>query len=152
MSDNFNITFTFTGIAELERELKKLDDKIARKYNRRAVMNGARVLRDKVKSLCPVGTVEHWIGLKKYGIKAKPGNLKKSIDVKELRVKDPRSAVAIVGPRAGRGQTYDGFYGKWVERGTVKMAARPFLQPALIQSFDAIMEKYAQVLTEALYG
>lgn len=146
-----DITFFF-DMTSFSRELDKLDDKIARKYIRRAVNRGAQKLRNLTRAAAPKGTVAHYIGKKKYEKLALPGNLKKSIDYKEFRMKDKRTAASIVGPRVGKGQTYDGFYGKFLEFGTVKMPAKPFLSTTLNANNDLIMGIFARTLEEALYG
>lgn len=42
------------------------------------------------------------------------------------------------------------FYGKFIERGTSKMAARPFLRPALDENKDAIRQEIAKAMKEAI--
>ena len=80
-----------------------------------------------IKAKTPVGKVSQ---LRK-GVSVKPGNLKKSIRVLPLR--RTRGAV-VVGPLA-RGRNPDGFYGRFVEFGTSKMRAKPFVEPAVSASY-----------------
>jgi HK97 gp10 family phage protein len=79
-----------------------------------------------IKGRAPIGTRPHG----RKGTVYLPGNLRKSVQALPLR--RTRNAV-VVGPRA-RGGTPDGFYARFLEFGTRKMTARPFIEPAVNQS------------------
>ena len=79
-----------------------------------------------IKVRAPIGSKAH----KRKGVVYLPGNLRKSIQVLPLR--RTKNAV-VVGPRA-RGGTPDGFYARFLEFGTSKMTARPFVEPAVNES------------------
>lgn len=87
-----------------------------------------------IKERAPIGTRKHG----RKGVVYLPGNLRKSIQVLPLR--RTKNAV-IIGPRA-RGGTPDGFYARFLEFGTQKMTARPFIEPAVDASLP-IAQKFA---------
>ncbi len=99
--------------AEIE---KKAMDRLAK---------GAEVVASKARSRCPVGfTVPKGKG-KWSGREA--GALKKTIRVVRLKG-DPKQNIRVY---AGNKEV---FYARFVEYGTIKMGARPFMRPALNQS------------------
>lgn len=87
-----------------------------------------------IKGRAPMGTRRHG----RKGVVYLPGNLRKSIQALPLR--RTKNAV-IIGPRA-RGGTPDGFYARFLEFGTQKMTARPFIEPAVDASLP-IAQKFA---------
>lgn len=105
------------GLAEIEKEFKKLEAKTHRRILLKAVRKAARILRDRAKENAPVDT----------------GTLKKSIAVKTLRKIENHLASVIVGARHGIDEKFDAFYAHIVEWGSYKMAAQPFLEPAFYQ-------------------
>lgn len=73
------------------------------------------------------------------------GNLKKSFRVLDLK----RTKGVIVGAKLAKGGSkgtfgvgrFDAYYLHWVEYGTVNMAARPFVRPAIIQAAPAVIRR-----------
>jgi HK97 gp10 family phage protein len=72
-----------------------------------------------------------------------------------------RLSTNIVVVTAGREQTLDqvtakigpsktAYYGRFVEKGTIHMRARPFLAPALEQNIERAVEAASEVLREAI--
>lgn len=105
--------------------------KSAKDATRPAAQAGAQVLYEEVLRRVPVSDQEHSTKGKKHTFK--PGNLRAAI------------YQAFVQDESGPGRaTYriswnkrKAFYGHFVEHGTSRMAARPFLRPA----FDAMEQK-----------
>jgi HK97 gp10 family phage protein len=87
-----------------------------------------------IRDNAPLGSRIH----KRKDIVYRPGNLRKSIQTLPLR--RTRNAV-IIGPRA-KGGLPDGYYARFLEFGTAKMSARPFIDPAVNASLPAA-EKFA---------
>ncbi|MNP81582.1 hypothetical protein D3C76_1799800 [compost metagenome] len=54
----------------------------------------------------------------------------------------------LVGPQRGDNNKF--FYGKFVEFGTSKMAARPFMGPAMTESTVQIVQAMAEVVRREL--
>lgn len=144
-----SISFTVEGLKELDRLLRALPEKVAGNALATAVSAGARVIRDEAIARAPVDT----------------GALKSQIFTKRLRSSSAAEKMSIVGVRGGlakyantkknrrsgkAGQAYktDGktFYWKFIEFGTSKMAAKPFLRPA----FDAKEHEAVKAMTDKL--
>ena len=122
------------GLAELRQKLLTLPKELQKGPLRSAVSAGAKVIQDKAKALAAEDT----------------GTLKRAIY--RTRSRSMSSAVqetAIVGVRYGkrfRRRNLDAWYWRFLEFGTSKMAARPFLRPA----FDTSKEKAVEVLKAKL--
>ena len=97
---------TVTGTRELKAKLAHLSDAIKQGALERATMAGAMVIENRAKEIVPVRT----------------GNLRRSIH-SEIESTTANQAVARVGTNVE--------YGPYVEFGTRRMSARPFLRPAL---------------------
>lgn len=99
----------------------------AQKAIRPAAQAGAQVYYDEVRSRAPVGESVHHTKGKKQTFQ--PGNLRDSIyQAYADRKSDAGKAVYRISYNKKKA-----FYGYFVEHGTSKMAARPFLRP----SYDA---------------
>lgn len=103
------------GAKELEKKLLSFEPKLGRKIVRQALRKAAKPILAKAKSLVPVRT----------------GALKKSLRIRALKKRKHRYGVMVA--------TSEGwfvgmeFYGAFVEFGTDKITAQPFVRPA----FDA---------------
>ena len=119
------------GASDLERKLKRLEAKVAKKIVRRAVRDGAKVIMAETKARCPVDT----------------GRLKRSFAIRASKGKRSFFGVAVF-PSVKKepdlvSHSKDGtrqYYPAVVEYGTSRRAARPFMRPA----FDATKYKAAQ--------
>jgi len=126
-----------------------LNSRLQQRIGRSAVMAGARVIAKEAKTRAPV--------LSSPTPQRKPGTLKKNIRAKAIRSKQPGQWEAVVGVRtlsakkltafkaqtgkSGQTNPDDPFYWRFVEFGTVKMAARPFLRPAFEARKQAAADK-----------
>jgi HK97 gp10 family phage protein len=148
-----NGSLTVVGLGELQADFERLAKSVGNKIARDAAMAGARVARDKARSTAPVRT----------------GKLKKNIvavSVKQadtpggatagIRVKKPTGKQAKALKRPGKkGRTsktdYDSpFYWKFLELGTSKMQAHPFIRPAWDGSLPQIEKAVADKLAEGI--
>jgi len=119
-----------TGLRELEAALKSLPDRIALNVLRGAVAAGAAVVRKEARDLAP----------KSEGPQPEghvPGTLKRAIYQKQIRERSSLlQQTFFVGVRRGRSAkssakgVIDAWYAHFVEFGTSKMSARPFMRPA----------------------
>jgi HK97 gp10 family phage protein len=115
-------TKNLTGFRELAQALKELGPRVGRKHLRGSVAKGATLIRTEARNLAPVDT----------------GEMRKDIQVKRERSPDNVASYSVFvrsGKRsrlAGRARDIDkdSWYWKFIELGTVKMAAKPFLRPA----------------------
>ncbi len=126
------------GLSDIGRRLQELSRDVATRAARSAVNAGAQTVKRRAQQNVPVAT----------------GNLKKNIIVRRQRPSEHGlTEQYIVTVRQGkvtkkqaeRGLE-DAFYGRFVEFGTVKMAARPFLRPA----FDGGKEEAVTAMREQL--
>lgn len=120
----------------LVRKLYKVANK-GKQESQQAFRRAAPLLINAIKSRAPVSTEEHYRMKGGTRIAYKPGNLKRSFRALTFR----GSAAVFVGPKTQRGpQTPDGYYGPWVEFGTINRAPQPFVRPAVAASGDATLK------------
>jgi HK97 gp10 family phage protein len=112
-----SVTIEVKGLIELQDNIKKLGAQLATKGIKQSVAAGAKVVKQQVIQNAPV----------------RSGALKNAILVKGKKEKQtPTFFQYIVGVRRGRNKKtkQDAYYWWWVENGTSKMPAKPFLRPA----------------------
>ena len=114
------------GIENLIAEVEKLGAKGNRIENK-ALREAGDIVKEAIKGEVSVRT----------------GRLKRSIEASNVRTKDRIKHVAV-------GPGKDGYYGKFVEFGTVKMKAKPFMAPGYEKSKAAALEKIAEELRKGL--
>lgn len=121
------------GLQQLDRQLHSLPDKVAGRALAAAVRAGARVVRDAARERAPVQT----------------GTLQANIVIRNERSGSDAEKTALVAVR-----NHPAYYWRFVEFGTRKMAAHPFLRPAFDacerEAVDAITEKLEQRILLAL--
>ena len=129
-----SLEFDFSKIAA------KLDSitKAAEEGARPAAQAGAQVFYDEVKQRVPVSAKPHKSGKKTYN----PGTLRKAI---YQAFADKESGQGSAKYRISWNKTH-AFYGRFVEFGTSKMAAKPFLRPA----YDAARAKALKAVQERM--
>lgn len=120
-----------TGDKELDRRLRSLPPKVLKKLARRAVRPAAKEVLARAIDEVPVDT----------------GDLEDSLKVRAL--KRSRKNKDKVGSRVVTGEGFfkgDQYYGGFVEFGTSKMAARPFLRPAAISAEPAVKRVFTSAM------
>lgn len=129
-----SIAFDFSKLSA------KLDNitKAAEKATRPAAQAGAQVFYDEVKQRVPISAKPHKSGKKTYN----PGTLRKAI---YQAFADKESGKDKAMYRVSWNKTH-AFYGRFVEFGTSKMAAKPFLRPA----YDAARARALQAVQERM--
>ena len=126
----------------------KLDNitKAAEKATRPAAQAGAQVFYDEVKQRVPISAKPHKSGKKTYN----PGTLRKAI---YQAFADKESGKDKAMYRVSFNKTH-AFYGRFVEFGTSKMAAKPFLRPAYdaarARALQAVQERMAAEVKKAI--
>ncbi|MFC5524018.1 HK97-gp10 family putative phage morphogenesis protein [Polaromonas jejuensis] len=140
------------GLKELQAALKELPDRIAKNVLRGSVNAGASVITNEVQTRAPVYTGEVSQG------HPPPGTLKRAVYQKQIReLSGQLKQTFYVGVRKGKqyqkqgkkgNLSQDAWYAKFVEFGTSKMAARPFMRPAFeakkseaVEAIKAYLEK-----------
>lgn len=142
------------GLQELSQALRELPKNIGRNVLRGSVNAGATVIRQEAVQRAPISTGPVADG------HPPPGTLKKAIYQKQIREKSTdQKQVFYVGVRHGstagkKGSknrlSRDAYYWRFVEFGTVKMAAQPFLRPAFEAMKMAAVERIKEYITKRL--
>lgn len=114
------------GIDNLIAEVEKLGVKGNRIENK-ALREAGEVVKEAIKQEAPRRT----------------GTLKKSIETSRVKTKGIAKHVEV-------GPGKEGYYGKFVEFGTVKMRANPFMARGYENSKDKVVDKIAEELRKGL--
>ena len=145
-------TVRIEGLAQLDRALRELPQRIANRGLRASVYAGAKVIRDEARARAPKAAQS--LGPKQ----PPPGTLKRAVIMKHVReLSGGGRQTFYVLVRHGkqyrkqgkRGQlSQDAWYWRFLEFGTRHMVARPFLRPALAsrrqEALQAIRQRLAQ--------
>lgn len=129
-----------TGLAELSAALKALPPEIASKNGgplRRALRAAARTVQLRARELAP----------------KESGRLTRAIVIQLDR--NPRNVTErmVVRPRAGKSRNDEkgAWYWHFVEFGTVKMPAHPFIRPAFDAVKDEALNEFKRHLTHGIF-
>ena len=133
-----SVTVKIEGLSELGARMKTLTSDVNNRIARAATAAGAVVIRNAAQQKVPVDS----------------GNLKKNIIVKRLpKGEAPLTSEHIVTVRKGKltskqkgSGLKDAYYGSFVEYGTAKMPAQPFMRPA----YDQNKEKAAEAIKDRI--
>lgn len=139
------------GMDEFKRKLAEVPKAMRKRVLRNALAAAAREVRDVAKRNAPVMT----LGTSLKAPYRKPGTVRDAIRVRTSKAARKAGDVGVfvnVRPAkaANRGakNPNDPFYWRWLEFGTRKMAARPFLQratsalPKAVTIFEARIAKW----------
>lgn len=153
MASNDYATIEIKGLKELNDALKQLPDRIAKNVLRGATGAGAAIIRGEMRARAPVYT-----GDVQQGHPA-PGTLKRAVYMKQIREKSSDTQQTFyVGVRHGKDRqsvgkkqaNLDAFYFSWVEFGTSKMPARPYMRPAFEAQKTAAAEAVKAYLAKRI--
>ena len=100
------------------------------------LVDGAEIIAGAARRKCPVGTISRPAAGKLWTSRD-PRRLKKSIRVVRKKTKSGRAFTKKRNVRVYAGH-YLAFYARFVEYGTVKTSAKPFMRPALSGSAAAV--------------
>lgn len=145
-------TIKVHGLQELSQTLMKLPAELEKRVIMGALRAAGQTIRKEAMARAPV--------LQEPDPRRRAGTLRKSISVRRVKGKvavyvgvfglsgKRMAAFKAGGGTKGANNPDDPYYWKWVEYGTKKMAARPFLRPAFeakkfeaIRLFEAYMKK-----------
>jgi len=144
------ISLRIEGLKELQYALNQLPKEIQARPLRSAVSAAAKVIADDVKTQVPVETGTLKSAVYRYRSRRNSTTGRETFFV-GIRQGKAKYANTARNRRAGRvGKTYktqgEAFYWRFLEFGTKKMQARPFLRPA----FEANKQKAVEVMKERL--
>ncbi len=136
------------GFKELGQKLKELGPQVAKNGLRTADFAGARVIRDAAKEAVPVDT-----GLLQAQIYASRRRTPEHISTYTIRVRK-KAKVSKIAKRKTTGKYREvagpAFYGRYLEFGTSKMAAKPWLRPAFTSNTDSAINAIKAGLSKAI--
>lgn len=124
--------FDMKGFDQLKEDFKLLSEIEKKQITKKAILASSRVFRDAVKQTAPVKT----------------GALKRSVSAVSIRANTPIAGVIFKTIRASKKKgkaKITPFYWRFIEYGTSKMPAKPFIRPA----FDSSVDKAAKAGFEA---
>lgn len=135
------------GLRELGLAMQGLSADMAGKIARQAVAAGAGVVRKDARAKAPrdSGNLQAAVVMKRLPKRETPLTEEYYVTVRQGRTRD-----AIKGKRGTGKQGKDAFYARFVEFGTVKMPARPFMRPALENNTEAATEAMAKRLRDRI--
>ena len=141
MPDTKGGAITITGLSHLEKRLGELPDKIAKSILSGAIRAGAVVIQNEARKLAPISVKPHMLGSRSKAALIEPGFLKKSIRVRRAPSRKATMPVEFWVYVSGKA-----WYWKFVEFGTSRMSANPFMRPA----FDSMKSKALERIKEYL--
>jgi HK97 gp10 family phage protein len=137
-------TIKVEGLAELFDNLASFDAKLRNKYLKAAGKAAGSYLAERAREKAPMIT--------KPTRQRMPGELKRSIGFKVSLTKK-KGLVVRIGPQFTKGGEFKrspGFWGKFVEYGTVTASARPYLRPAFDTGKAAALDAFTSKLKEQI--
>jgi len=128
------------GLRELGLAMQGLSADIAGKIARQAVAAGAGVVRKAARAKAPrdSGNLQAAVVMKRLSKRETRLTEEYIVTARKGRTKDAKAAKAGTG-KLGK----DAYYARFVEFGTVKMPARPFMRPALENNTQAATDAIA---------
>lgn len=131
-----------TGLDALKKALAQLPKNIGKNVLRGAVNAGATEFKKEAVARAPMDS----------------GVLKKAVYQKQIKEKSSDTQQTFyIGVRSGKrskttkkGLKLDAFYARFVEFGTSKMAAKPFMRPAFEAKKEAAIEKFKDYMAKRL--
>jgi HK97 gp10 family phage protein len=145
-----SFTAKVNGLAELRAALLELSPKLRRRALRNALAAGGRVFRDQARRLAPVLAAPI---VRRGTLVRQPGTLRKALAVRTSKIARRAGDVGVfvnVRPAKsaarGRNSPNDPYYWRFVEFGTSRMSARPFLRPAAANAAGEALRRIEQTL------
>jgi HK97 gp10 family phage protein len=118
-----------TGLQDILDELKKKSENISKLENE-ALKNAAQIVQENAKQKAPVS-------------KTKKEHMRDHIVISKISTVNGVKYIKV-------GVEKDFYYAKFVEFGTTKMKARPFMQPAYEENVEKIQQTMIETLRKGL--
>lgn len=132
--------FKIEGVRELSRKLDNLSKKVRGSTLRKAANAAVKPVLEEARNRIPVNKIEELHKTYKGRLVA-PGFAKRSVAAKVSLSRDGRAVFARMGVRR------EAFYAvNFVELGTSKMPAQPWLRPAFEAKHREATQRFAEVL------
>lgn len=147
------ITIKVEGLQDLERRLREFGPKVAKNGLRAANFAGAQVFREAVKQTAPVRTGQLKASIATFRRRGPDTEAKHSVGVRGKRQKYANTAENRRKRRVGKRFTVDtrnSAVARYLEFGTSKMSARPFMRPAFEKNVDNAIQAVKARLAKAV--
>lgn len=143
------------GLAELQKKLLDLGPKIAANGQRNATRAAAVVFRDAIRGTAPVrtGLLKASLVVNKRRSSEGPHVVKYGVRLKQAKKqKYSNTSANRRSRRVGKKYQAEGpaFYGRFLEYGTSKMSARPFMRPAFGPNVNKAIEAFKARMAKAV--
>ena len=122
------------NMAEVIKEIREPLHAVTRK--------GAEMIAKEARRNAPVGK-DTWVSAGRSGGAMANSHLKDKIDVRKSKFKDGGYIITAHGSG-----NYDKFYASFVELGTYKMAAQPFMRPSIKRNRPRIQRMWQEALNK----
>jgi HK97 gp10 family phage protein len=144
------VTVRTTGIEEVKKALADFTVDMRERIIDTALDKAADFAAGISKKEAPVSKEVHYQYYGGRKNEVRPGNLKRSI-ARIPRIRGSRDKkIRLVGPRSGSKYKNDGWYGHFVESGTVHSTANPFQQRAATQAESGIENILVDAVEKAI--
>ncbi|MNJ18162.1 hypothetical protein D3C77_124570 [compost metagenome] len=148
-----NGSLTVVGLGDLQADFERLARSVGNKVVRDAVIAGARVARDKTRQATPIKTGKLKKNIEATRVKQgeTPGAATAGVRVKKLAGKTSKARKRP--GKKGQSTTTDyeaPFYWRFLEYGTSKMPAAPFIRPTWDANLAEIEKATADKLAEGI--
>ena len=144
-----DISVEIEGLDDLTQQLKRLESLAKQKtLTYKAMFFATKPMLDEVKRLAPKAEKAYYRYYRKNGksrVLQTPGKLKKSIKRRRVKLDSSIGVAVYSGPiKHGEAKKYNVFYWRFLEYGTPKMPAFPFIRPAFDHKKDEALERFKQ--------
>jgi HK97 gp10 family phage protein len=135
------ITVQVTGLKQLEENLKQLQENIAKNALRAVARKAMQIMRDKIAGDAPRRT-----GALAAGILMTASIRGEGVSGGNVLVRVGLRTSSKATRRKGERSPDDVYYGRFLEFGTRKMAARPFMRPAFDSTREQVLKEFGELL------
>lgn len=144
-----DISVEIEGLDDLTQQLKRLESIAKQKtLTYKAMFFATKPMLDEVKRLAPKAEKAYFRYYRKNGksrVLQTPGKLKKSIKRRRVKLDSSIGVAVYSGPiKHGEAKKYNVFYWRFLEYGTPKMPAFPFIRPAFDHKKEESLERFKQ--------
>jgi HK97 gp10 family phage protein len=140
-------TIQITGLAELTRRLEEFPDRIAKNMLSGAIRAGAVIIQKEARQLVPASAEAHYLGKGSKKVLIQPGELKRKGIKVRLAPRKSRDVPITYWVYVSRRN----WYWRFVEFGTSKRGARPFMRPAFESHKSKALEAIRSYLSARIF-